>query len=133
MVSMFGRTRLTTLFLSTAIMFLVASWASAHAEGSTSSEASKQEAKKSFEHGVELFNEEDYTGALAEFLSAYKAQSHFNVLYNIAQCHYEIENNAEALAYFELYRRRDHERLLLTWSLRSVNWINHRGNYNIAM
>jgi hypothetical protein len=60
-------------------------------------------AKESFDSGVELYNANDYKGALAEFLAAYKAKPHHSVLYNIAQCYKMIDAGAEALHYYELY------------------------------
>ncbi len=45
--------------------------------------ARADDAKDSFEKGVELYNSNDYKGALAEFLAAYEAKPHHSVLYNI--------------------------------------------------
>jgi len=66
-------------------------------------EAPGGEAKKSFEKGVELYNQQDYQGALAEFLAAYEAKPHHSVLYNIAQCYEMIDSGAKALHYYEMY------------------------------
>ena len=64
---------------------------------------SSEEAKESFANGVALYNEGDYQGALAEFLSAYEAKPHHSVLYNIAQCYQMIDANQKAIAYYEQY------------------------------
>ena len=60
-------------------------------------------AKKHFNAGVKLYKSEDFTGALAEFLKAYEIKPHYAVLYNIANCHKNLEYYAEALEYFERY------------------------------
>jgi hypothetical protein len=65
--------------------------------------AHADEAKQSFEKGIELFKANDYQGALAEFLAAYKAKPHHAVLYNIAQCYQMTDAGADALHYYALY------------------------------
>jgi hypothetical protein len=70
---------------------------------SAASLAKEPTAKERFNKGVKLFKQEDHAGALAEFLAAYKASPHYSVLFNIAQCHAAIENNGEALSYFQQY------------------------------
>jgi hypothetical protein len=65
--------------------------------------AHADEAKESFEKGIELYKANDYQGALAEFLAAYKAKPHHAVLYNIAQCYQMIDAGADALHYYSLY------------------------------
>ncbi|MBW2263739.1 MAG: hypothetical protein JRG91_17395, partial [Deltaproteobacteria bacterium] len=88
---MSGRALLTTTILAAALSFAAATL------------AQDPTAKERFTKGVKLFKQEDHAGALAEFLAAYKAEPHFSVLFNIAQCHAAIENNAEALSYFQQY------------------------------
>lgn len=65
--------------------------------------AQADEAKDSFERGVELYKVNDYKGALAEFLAAYKVKPHHSVLYNIAQCYQMTDAGSEALHYYSLY------------------------------
>ncbi len=61
------------------------------------------EAQTSFDKGVGMYKDGDWAGALAEFLAAYKAKPHYSVLYNIAQCHAMLEQNAEAMDTYEKY------------------------------
>lgn len=60
------------------------------------------QADRHFKNGVALFVEAKYTEALAEFERAYEISPHPLVLYNIAGCHRELSNYAEAV---KLYRR----------------------------
>ncbi len=62
-----------------------------------------EDAKTSFMKGVELYNADDYKGALAEFLAAYEAKPHHSVLFNIAQCYQMIDATAMALHYYRQY------------------------------
>jgi len=62
--------------------------------GVTPGTARADEAKKSFERGVELYNAKDYQGALAELLAAYNAKPHHGVLYSIAQCYQMVDAGA---------------------------------------
>lgn len=63
----------------------------------------RNEARVRFSRGVELFSEGDAAGALAEFLKAYSIQPHFQVLYNIAKVHDQLNDYASALDAFERY------------------------------
>jgi tetratricopeptide (TPR) repeat protein len=48
-------------------------------------------AKLHFNAGVKLYKDDDFTGALAEFLKAFELKPHFAVLYNIANCQKNLE------------------------------------------
>jgi len=89
-----------TTILCTALAFMILVRA---APAIAQAELPGGEAKKSFEKGVELYNAQDYQGALAEFLAAYEIKPHHSVLYNIAQCYQMIDSGAKALHYYELY------------------------------
>ncbi len=82
---------LPTMIVAASLAFSATTW------------AGEPSAKERFNKGVKLFKQQDHAGALAEFLAAYKAEPHYSVLFNIAQCHAAIENNAEALSYFQQY------------------------------
>ena len=57
-----------------------------------------------FKKGVEAYKEADFRAALVEFRRAYEASSHdYRVLYNIAQCEYQLTNYVGALNAFEKY------------------------------
>lgn len=62
-----------------------------------------QEAGKHFTRGVALYNEADYRAALVEFKRAYAIAPNAQVLYNIGQTHYQLQNYAAALTAFERY------------------------------
>ncbi len=58
----------------------------------------------SFKKGVEYYREADYRSSLAEFRKAYAASGRdYRVLYNIAQCEYQLTNYVGALESFELF------------------------------
>ncbi|MBW2264196.1 MAG: PEGA domain-containing protein, partial [Deltaproteobacteria bacterium] len=63
----------------------------------------KKAAKQHFNDGVKLYKNDDFTGALAEFLKAYELKPHHAVLYNIANCQKNLEDYAPALMNFREY------------------------------
>jgi hypothetical protein len=63
----------------------------------------QESAKFHFDEGVRLYKQDDFSGALAEFLKAYEAKKHFSVLYNIASCQMELEMYLDARDNFKLY------------------------------
>jgi hypothetical protein len=64
------------------------------------------EAADHFERGVRLYEEQDWRAALIEFERAYSVRERYEVLYNIAQCRYQLQNYAGALTAFETYLTR---------------------------
>ncbi len=64
-----------------------------------------EQAKEHFDKGVELFKNDDFSGALVEFRAAYKAQPHFAVRYNVGITLYKLQRygdaHAELTAYLE--------------------------------
>lgn len=63
----------------------------------------KEEAKKHFEKGVSLFNNDDFDGALVEFMAAYQAQPHYSVRYNLGICYYKLQQYPDAVAEMTAY------------------------------
>ena len=57
----------------------------------------QKEADRFFKSGVALYKETKYSEALAEFQRAYEIAPHPLVLYNIAGCHRELSQYAEAV------------------------------------
>lgn len=55
-----------------------------------------RQASKHFGLGVKLYAEGDFGPALAQFQRAYELRPHFKVLYNIAQCNFELRDYVEA-------------------------------------
>ena len=72
---------------------------------STSEEntAEAQQAHQHFNLGVKLYAEGDFDPALAQFQRAYRVKPHFRVLYNIAQCHFELRDYVQARAALRRY------------------------------
>lgn len=64
-------------------------------EGSDAS--AKQEAKTRFEHAIKLYEDGDYTLALAEFERVYELVPDYRVLYNIGQVNIQLGHYARAL------------------------------------
>lgn len=74
----------------------ISSWSSrAHAE-STSADSDVEEARKHFGQGLKLYKEGDFDAALVQFERAYSVKANYKVLYNIAQCYFELHQYVEA-------------------------------------
>lgn len=97
--------------------------------GTVSAEPKWLSADQHFKHGVQLFKEADYTAALVEFERAYEIDPKYQVLYNIAESHYQLLDYANALRTFRRYleeggakipfkRRKDVEAEIVTLSKR---------------
>ena len=57
-----------------------------------------------FKKGVDFYKEADFRAALVEFRRAYDVSNHdYRVLYNVAQCEYQLTNYVGALNAFEKY------------------------------
>lgn len=53
-------------------------------------------ARKHFSQGLKLYKDGDFDAALVQFERAYSVKPNFKVLYNIAQCHFELHQYVEA-------------------------------------
>ncbi|MFO0553515.1 MAG: PEGA domain-containing protein [Polyangiaceae bacterium] len=62
-----------------------------------------KEADEHFRQGVQLFKENNFTAALVEFKRAYEIDPKYQVLYNIGESHYQLQDYANALKTFEKY------------------------------
>lgn len=71
----------------------------AHAQsedGGTPGEALEvTQARKHFSQGLRLYKEGDFDAALVQFERAYAVKPNFKVLYNIAQCYFELRQYVE--------------------------------------
>jgi Tetratricopeptide repeat len=76
----------------------------AHAAPPT--EDRRAEAKTHFVRAVELYEEQDYRAALAEFIRANELSPSFKVLYNIGQTYFQLQDYPKALEAFEQYLER---------------------------
>ena len=65
--------------------------------------ADTREAGRHFDHGVTLYGEADYPGALAEFKRAYALAPNSAVLYNIGEAQFQLQDYASALGTFTRY------------------------------
>lgn len=63
----------------------------------------QKEADRHFKSGVELYKEQKYTEALAEFERAYEISPHPLVLYNIAVCHRELSHYQQAVKFYKRF------------------------------
>jgi tetratricopeptide (TPR) repeat protein len=75
------------------------------------SEEARREAGVHFTNGVELFQEEEYEGALIEFRQAYDTLPNPTVLYNIGQTYLAMRRYVEADDAFRLYLERSGDRI----------------------
>lgn len=65
--------------------------------------ADGDEAVQRFERGVQLYESENYEGALVEFNTAYKISGNYKLLYNIAICQTALKDYAVATETFNRY------------------------------
>jgi hypothetical protein len=65
--------------------------------------AQQQEAATRFKKGLELFKEGDYQAALIEFRRANELAPNYNVLYNIGQVYFQLQDYPGALHALERY------------------------------
>ena len=63
------------------------------------------EAKIHVQTGLELYDENNFRGALVEFRRAYALAPSFKILFNIGQVELELQNSAGAFTAFERYLR----------------------------
>lgn len=75
----------------------------APAQQAEPSKEAKEEASRRFKRGIELFGEGDYRAALIEFRRAYELAPNYNVLYNIGNVYFQLQDYANALVSFEKY------------------------------
>lgn len=68
-------------------------------------ETKVEEAKTHVQTGLDLYDENNFRGALVEFRRAYELAPSFKILFNIAQVELELQNAAGALTAFERYLR----------------------------
>jgi tetratricopeptide (TPR) repeat protein len=76
------------------------------AEAETGAGAEKpgaSEAAARYRRGLELYNEENFRGALAEFRKSYEITGEYRVLYNVAQVCYQLQDYVCAVTSFEQY------------------------------
>jgi hypothetical protein len=66
-------------------------------------DAPVHQAGEHFERGVRLYEEQDWRAALIEFERAYALMARFQVLFNVAQCRYQLQDYAGALSAFGRY------------------------------
>lgn len=58
--------------------------------------ADVEQARKHFNQGLKLYKDGDFDAALVQFERAYAVKANFKVLYNIAQCYFELHQYVEA-------------------------------------
>ncbi len=61
------------------------------------------EADERFRRGVQLYNETNFSAALVEFQRAYDIDPKYQVLYNIAETYYQLQDYANALKTYQRY------------------------------
>jgi hypothetical protein len=101
-----GRVRIAAMMMATCCVVACPGAVQAAGGGSGASAPSreaKEEAQRRFEAGKDLYEENDFRGALIEFKRAYQLAPHFKLLYTIAQVHYQLQDYAASLQTFEKY------------------------------
>ncbi len=89
----------------TLVMCLGLTAAPARAEGpkAQASKAQVEEAQKHYQRGRELYEENDFAGALAEIRRAHDLAPNYKLLYDIAQICFQMQDYACALQTFNRY------------------------------
>jgi len=67
------------------------------------SQQARDEAQRRFAQGKELYEENDFRGALNEFNRAWQLAPNYKLLYTIAQVQFQLQDYAAALRSFEQY------------------------------
>jgi hypothetical protein len=65
--------------------------------------AAPDDADAHFRQGVEHYKDTDYAGALVEFKRAYALEPKYQVLYNVAEAYFQLQDYASALKTFQQY------------------------------
>jgi hypothetical protein len=73
------------------------------AAAQTPTAAQRDEAKRRFQAGLDLFREGNYPASLVEFKRAYDIAPNYNVLYNIGQVYYQLQDYVNASKYLTEY------------------------------
>ncbi len=69
----------------------------------------KEEAKRSYQAGVQAFKTGEFQGALKHFEHAYLLDNSPILLYNLARSHFELGELQRGIYYYELYLKRQPE------------------------
>jgi tetratricopeptide (TPR) repeat protein len=69
----------------------------------TSSGAERRQAKRLFERASAEYEQQDFEAALRNFEAAYRLASVPEILYNLAQCHFELHRFRRAAFYYRRY------------------------------
>lgn len=99
-----ARTLALLTFVTTSPVFAQASFP--EAPPAKPGEAAKQEAARRFEHAIKLYEDADYTVALAEFERVYELVPNYRVLYNIGQVNIQLGRYARAYRALKEYTAR---------------------------
>jgi hypothetical protein len=75
---------------------LTGSWSRAAYAAEATDTANVEEARQHFAQGLKLYKEGDHDAALVQFERAYSIKPNYKVLYNIAQCYFELHQYVEA-------------------------------------
>jgi hypothetical protein len=85
------------------IGFILAKSAAGAEPAPPSNAPNLEQARASFQQGVDLFHEGNFDAALAEFRKAYRVSPSYRILFNIAQAYYEIHDYVNALKFNKQY------------------------------
>lgn len=77
------------------------------AEPPPSTESSTARFSDAYRRGVELFRQNEFSGAIIEFTAAYGLKAEPRLLFNIAQCHRKQDRLDEGIEFFDRYLRAD--------------------------
>src|SRR6516165_10065019 len=83
----------------------------AFAQPAAPTKAQQQEAATRFRKGLDLFKDGDYQAALIEFRRANELAPNFNVLFNIGQVYFQLQDYPNALTALERYLNEGGDRI----------------------
>jgi hypothetical protein len=89
--------RLAATFAFSVAFACAGGWSiSAHAAETAAEGGDVEQARRHFGQGSKLYKEGDFDAALVQFERAYSIKANYRVLYNIAQCYFELRQYVEA-------------------------------------
>ena len=97
------RSRLVRVALGAAVATTTLTAGSGDAAAQQPTATQRDEAKRRFQSGLELFKEGNYQASLVEFKRAYEIAPNYNVLYNIGQVYFQLQDYVNASKYLNQY------------------------------
>jgi hypothetical protein len=100
--------------LGAAVASATLAFSADEAAAQTPTAAQREDAKRRFQSGLDLFKEGNYQASLVEFKRAYEIAPNYNVLYNIGQVYFQLQDYVNASKYLNQYLDEGRQRITQT-------------------